>query len=128
MNIPQYFSVGVYGKRWGEVEQIGTKVFENHPFSNFPGLTPYNVFADLIFTYAANYDLQALEQELISRGFGCFERSSLDEEILKKIPLILCDKYQHKIETQFTKTEGLEFLNKELPTITSKFSNYMNLK
>ena len=126
MNTPKFFRLGI--TKEGQVTIIGNKVFENHSFSFYEGLTNNQDFINIIFTYLAKHDITLTEQELINRGFAIVDTSNIDIEILQKVPLLFCTHNYERTKGVFDKDEGIKFLNKNLPLMTDSLDMYLKRK
>ena len=88
MNAPEFFRLGIIDQ--GQTIIIGGRVFENHSFSFYKGLTNNHDFINIIFAYIAKYDITLTEQELINRGFAVVDTSNISQELLQKVPILYC--------------------------------------
>lgn len=127
MNTPKYFRIAVANEK-GQILNIGMKVFENHGFSFYNGLTNNNVFINIIYSYLAKHNLETAEQELVNRGFALVDTSGISKELIEKIPFLICDDYYEKKEIALEEDSGVEFLNKHLPLMTTSLLLYLKRK
>jgi len=128
MSTPQYFRLAVITQDGQGIEKVGEKVFENHRFGFYNGLSNNQVFINIIFSFLANKDLAATEEELINRGFAVVDTSGIPEDLIKIVPYLFCDRDYEKREDSFVKKVGLEFLNRNLPLMTDSLASYLKRK
>lgn len=127
MNTPKYFRIAVASEK-GQILNVGMKVFENHSFSFYNGLTNENIFINIIYSYLAKHNLIIAEQELANRGFALVDTSNIPKEIIEKIPYLICDDHYEKKEIALEEDSGIKFLNKHLPLMTESLLLYLKRK
>ena len=126
--ITKIFSFGSNWKKGQNVERVGNKVFENHSFSFYDGLSNNNIFINIIYAFLANHDIATLEQELIARGFAVVDISGIPEELIKRVPHIVCNSDYDKSNVALGKEDAIKFLNKNLPLMVDELSMYLKRK
>lgn len=128
MASPKYFRLAVIEKKDQNIEKVGNKVFENHSFSFYDGLSNNNIFINIIYAFLANHDIATLEQELIARGFAVVDTSGIPEELIKRVPHLVCNSDYDKSDTALDKEDAIKFLNKNLPLMVDELSMYLKRK
>lgn len=128
MASPKYFRLAVIEKKDQNIEKVGNKVFENHSFSFYDGLSNNNIFINIIYAFLANHDIATSEQELIARGFAVVDTSDIPEELIKRVPNLVCNSDYDKSDTALDKEDAIKFLNKNLPLMVDELSMYLKRK
>lgn len=126
MNTPEFFRLGIIDQ--GQTIIISNRVFENHGFSFYKGLTNNHDFINIIFAYIAKYDIDLTEQELINRGFAVVDTSNISQELLQKVPILYCDRAYEKNKKVFDKEDGIRFLDRSLPLMTDSLELFLKRK
>lgn len=128
MFTPQYFRLAVISQNNEEIEKVGDKVFENHRFGYYDGLSNNQMFINIIFSFLAQQDIAAAEEELINRGFAVIDVKQVPENLIEKIPRLICKRDYEKQEGAFNKQDGIEFLNRSLPLMADSLAMYLKRK
>lgn len=129
MPAPRYFRLAVKKRNSEEIEKRGNKVFENHGFDFYSGLTSEDFFINIIYLYIANRSLEISELELINRGFAVVDTSNIPPELLEQVPCLICSPDYDQIKSFFhEKDKALAFLNKNLPLTSDSLKLYLKRK
>lgn len=127
-NHPKYFRLATVRDGKNEVEEIGSKVFENHGFAFYSGISNNSLFIDIIYKYVADCNIKRTEEDLISRGFAIVNTDDIPKELLAKVPYLICNKHSISHSILLHRTEALAYLNKYLPTMTDSLNMYLKRK
>lgn len=114
-----FFRLNVLGQNWGQIEERSKLIFVDRPDAS---IFSQQDFPDVIFSFAANYDLKAMEAYLSKNGFENFNMNGIPATILGGLTIkqVNLDKHRGKARLKYSPDEALALIEKRLSSDSSK--------